>query len=118
MSPNSEILSNYLKKETENRPLSPLPWFSLETQVDETTPPVFLWHTASDESVPVQNSLLFAGALAAAKVPFELHIYPFGPHGLSLATKEVEDPEKNRFADPHVAEWFGTMVKWLRDVPA
>ena len=114
----SDKSASCLKKETENRPLSPLSWFSLETQVDETAPPVFLWHTASDESVPVQNSLLFAGALAVAKVPFELHIYPFGPHGLSLATKEVEDPEKNRFADPHVAEWFGTMVKWLREVQA
>ena len=60
-----------------------------------------------DSTVSVQNSLLFAGALANKKVPFELHIYPYGEHGLSLATKEVEEPEKKRYADAHVAGWFG-----------
>ncbi len=86
--------------------------FSLEKQVTGDVPPVFLWHTAADESVPVENSLLFAGALSRAKVPFELHIYPYGGHGLSLATEEVAEPEKNRFPDPHVAGWMDACVRW------
>lgn len=88
-------------------------YFSLEHHVTAQTPPTFLWHTASDEMVPVQNSLLFAEHLAAAGVPFELHVYPHGPHGLSLATPEVEEPAKHRYADPYVAAWFDQCIRWL-----
>ncbi|MBQ7536056.1 MAG: prolyl oligopeptidase family serine peptidase [Stomatobaculum sp.] len=91
-----------------------LQWFSLEKQADKDTPPVFLWHTAEDESVPVQNSLLFADALVKAKVPVEMHIFPHGVHGLSLATEEVAQPENKRFADPHVAGWFDALVRWMK----
>jgi acetyl esterase/lipase len=58
---------------------------SNELQVTAQTPPTFLWHTAEDRAVPVENSLMFATALAKAKVPFELHIYPKGNHGMGLA---------------------------------
>lgn len=91
-------------------------YFSLENFVNQQTPPTFLWHTAADGSVPVQNSLLFAESLAKAKVPFELHIYPRGEHGLSLATKEVEEPAKGRLADAHVAGWFGQCLEWLDSI--
>ena len=57
----------------------------------ENMPPVFLWHTVSDSSVPVENSLLFANALTKHKVPFEMHIYPEGPHGLSLANRQTAE---------------------------
>lgn len=88
-------------------------YFSLEQHVGPQTPPVFLWHTASDELVPVQNSLLFAQQLAEKQIPFEMHIYPKGVHGLSLATPAVEEPEKQRWADEHVAEWFADCLRWL-----
>ena len=51
------------------------------------TPPTFLWHTADDAVVPVENSLMFAEALSENKVPFELHIYPHGPHGMETAER-------------------------------
>lgn len=88
-------------------------FFSLEKHVSADTPPAFLWHTAADQDVPVENSLLFAAALSKAGVPFELHVYPFGVHGLSLATKEVEQAEKGRFPDPHVAGWVQLCSEWL-----
>ncbi len=88
-------------------------YFSLERYVSSQTPPAFIWHTAADRDVPVQNTLLFAEGLAREGVPFELHIYPEGEHGLSLATKEVEEPAKGRFADVHVAGWFGQCAEWL-----
>ena len=88
-------------------------YFSLERYVTADTPPVFLWHTAADELVPVQNSLLFAQGLAEKKVPFEMHVYPYGVHGLSLATLPVQEPEKQRWADSHVAEWFADCLCWL-----
>lgn len=55
--------------------------------VTAQTPPAFLWHTWEDPAVPVENSLLFAAALRANNVPFELHIYPKGRHGLGLNTE-------------------------------
>ncbi|MUT68537.1 alpha/beta hydrolase [Paenibacillus sp. NEAU-GSW1] len=63
---------------------------SSELQVTADTPPTFLWHTANDEAVPVQNSLMFSQALSAYGVPFELHVYEQGKHGLGLAYDHPE----------------------------
>ena len=63
--------------------------FSAEENVTPDTPPAFLWHTAADEAVPVQNSLNLAAALADQGVLFELHIYPQGAHGLGLAPENA-----------------------------
>lgn len=63
---------------------------SLEKQVTGDMPPVFLWHTFADTCVPVENSLLLADAMRKAGVPFELHIFPEGGHGLSLANEETD----------------------------
>lgn len=84
---------------------------SLETQVSEKTPPAFIWHTAEDKSVPVENSLMLAWALQKNKIPFELHVYPYGPHGLSLANKETDNG--NMGAYPHVSGWIDLCIEWL-----
>ena len=76
---------------------------SLYMQVDQNTPKAFLWHTSEDQAVPVENTLLYADALAKYNVPFEVHIYPHGYHGLGLA------PEH-----PHVAQWAGALDNWLK----
>ncbi len=86
---------------------------SLEKQVSENTPPAYLWHTATDPLVPVENSLLFASALSAKKIPYELHVFPEGPHGLSLATDLVTTEEKCPAMD-YISVWFNESVKWLR----
>jgi dipeptidyl aminopeptidase/acylaminoacyl peptidase len=78
---------------------------SLERQVTDATPPAFLWHTADDPAVPVENSLEFAMALRRHDVPFELHVYPSGRHGLGLA------PEH-----PHIATWMDLSCAWLREM--
>lgn len=90
--------------------------FSLEKLVSEKSVPTFLWHTVPDMSVPVQNSLLFFEALLRHGVTAELHLYPFGPHGMSLATPEVARPAENRLADPHVASWMALAQHWLVDI--
>lgn len=59
--------------------------FSLEQRVGAETPPAFLWHTADDGGVPVENSLRFAAALQRCGVPWGLHVFPHGRHGLGLA---------------------------------
>jgi acetyl esterase/lipase len=58
---------------------------SNELQVTTNTPPTFLWHTMEDTAVPAQNSMLYAMALQKNKVPYELHIYEKGRHGIGLA---------------------------------
>ncbi len=58
---------------------------SNELQVTPETPPTFLWHTVEDTAVPVENSLLFAQALRKNRVPFDLHLYERGRHGIGLA---------------------------------
>ena len=58
---------------------------SNELQVTRETPPVFVWHTAEDQAVPAENSMMFALALQKNGVPYELHIYEQGRHGIGLA---------------------------------
>ena len=89
--------------------------FSLELHVKENTPPAFLWHTAADQAVPVENSLLFASALSRAKVPFELHIFPEGPHGLSLCNDQTMSGNPKLLV-PHNACWIDLACKWAREL--
>lgn len=86
---------------------------SLERRVSADTPPTFLWHTAEDPSVPVENSLLFASALRRRRVPFELHIYQQGGHGLSLGTEEVECKATRYPNQPNVRSWIRLLRTWL-----
>lgn len=67
-----------------NPPHELLQELACEEQVDARTPPCFLWHTGMDSAVPMENSLLFAAALRRHGVPFELHLYQQGGHGLGL----------------------------------
>ncbi len=89
---------------------------SLERQVTEDTPPAFLWHTYEDGSVPVENSMLFASALREKKVPFELHIYPRGSHGLSLANAETKSANGSNTIVPEVQSWVGLAGTWIRNL--
>ena len=84
---------------------------SLEKHVGSHTPPVFLWHTLCDESVPVENSLLFACALREKGIPFEMHIFPKGNHGLSLAIEETA--EEDCQINVHVACWTHLCFDWM-----
>lgn len=82
-------------------------YFSLEKHVGPHTCPAFLWHTATDDVVPVENSLAMMAALSKAKVPFEAHIFPEGPHGLSVCTEETGS------RDDYNARWVGLCMDWL-----
>ena len=86
---------------------------SLENSVGPHTPPSFIWHTLTDEAVPVENSFLFAQAMKKANIPFELHIYPDGPHGLSLGTRETISSSVDRF-NTHVSSWIDLCDKWIK----
>ena len=89
---------------------------SLENQVGEDMMPVFLWHTFEDESVPVENSLLFAHALRKKNIPFELHIYQKGRHGLSLANGETNPANEENLIVLECQNWITMAGTWIRNL--
>ena len=78
---------------------------SNELQVTTNTPPCFLWTTFEDTAVPIENTLLFAAALQRNHVPFDLHVYQKGGHGMGLK-------DKPPFVNPH--PWAGDCLFWLK----
>ncbi len=85
--------------------------FSCEKRVTDNTPPAFLWHTAGDDVVPVANSLVYARALADHKIPFALHIYPDGWHGLATVDAQTNPQLPKSFY--LAADWLEDVKKWL-----
>lgn len=73
-----------------------------ENHVRDDGPPVFIWHTAEDQLVRVENSLAMAQALSAKNIPYELHVFPEGCHGLDLAV-----------GHPGAEQWVGLLLNWL-----
>lgn len=76
--------------------------YSPELLVDGTTPPAFIWHTAEDAVVSVENSYRYATALKKNNIPCEMHIFPFGAHGRGVGKD-----------DPHIAQWVGLLKSYL-----
>ena len=74
---------------------------SSDRYVGPDTPPCFLWHTGEDTAVPLENSMLFASALRAHDVPFELHLYGRVGHGLGLGTQ---------------FDWGAQCLRWIGEV--
>lgn len=72
--------------------------------VDADTPPVFMFHTAEDPLVPVEQSIEFAQACADNGVPVELHVFPFGPHGIGLGHEGIA---------PGASKWSDLLGKFL-----
>ena len=80
-------------------------------QVNEKTPPMFLWATAGDSLVPVAHSTIMATALAHQNIPFEIHVFEEGMHGLSLADQASSGSLSETNAD--AAKWIGLAEAWL-----
>ena len=79
--------------------------FSNELQVKDSTPPTFILHATDDEAVPVENSLLFYRSLIEKGVYTEMHIYPEGGHGFSLALDKG-----------NLSTWTDRLYDWLKDI--
>jgi acetyl esterase/lipase len=78
-------------------------YYSNELQVTEQTPPAILIHSDDDTGVPVENSIVYYQALRAHKIPSELHIYPYGGHGYSLA-----------IGQGHLSTWPDRVIDWIK----
>ncbi len=81
---------------------------SNEKQVTKDTPTCFIWHTWEDPAVKVENSLEFAIALRRNMVPFDLHVFARGPHGIGLSQG------KNGVAPDDVHPWAKDLRFWLK----
>jgi len=77
---------------------------SSEKHVTPNTPPCFIWQTSEDKTVNVENSLVFAEALAKNKVPFEIHVFEHGRHGLGLG---------DTYPFTHVLPWVNDLLRWM-----
>jgi acetyl esterase/lipase len=105
-------MGQYTHQGSRNNLLGPNPSLDLmqllsnELQVTSNTPPCFIWHTWEDTAVPVENSLQFAAAMRKAGVPFDLHVYQKGGHGMGLGTREP-DPTKRH-------PWAADLRFWLK----
>lgn len=86
---------------------------SLENQVPKQAPPIFLWHAADDTDVPVENSILLDEALRGKGAASELHIYPSGGHGQSLADHTVYAAGEAWRASPACSVWIQHCALWL-----
>lgn len=87
-------------------------YFSVERHVTPDTPPVFLWHTATDETVPVENTLCMERACREAKIPCEMHIFESGPHGYSVADEAWAAGD---YGDDYVMDQFFAQMQYFID---
>lgn len=80
-------------------------YFSNEKQVTQETPPAFLIHAADDRGVPAENSIVYYQAMLENGVSGELHIYPYGGHGFSLA-----------IGQGHLSGWPERANEWMKSL--
>lgn len=88
---------------------------SLIEQVDEKTPPCFIFATRTDETVSVINSIQFMEALTKKNISFESHIYSFGNHGFSTCDTSSQMGSREGFSG-RVKNWVTDSIEWLREV--
>lgn len=87
---------------------------SLEKHVTGNVPKTFIWHTYTDGSVPVENSLMFVSALRKARVNAEFHMYPVGGHGLGLANRLTQN-SGNTAIQEECTTWISLVKTWIEN---
>lgn len=88
-------------------------WQSQE-HLTKYSKPTFIWQTVTDETVPVMNSLVYAQKMDLLGLPYELHLFATGRHGLSLATHITEDPGEGSYVNYSDAKWWSMCLNWLK----
>ena len=85
---------------------------NVDEHVDAMTPPTFLFSTFEDDVVPIEHSLRFLKALDDKNIPFESHIFQYGPHGFSLGKYHTSFGTENSI-DSDFAQWLPMSLAWL-----
>ena len=86
--------------------------YSIEKNVTDRTPPMFLWHTAEDDGVPTYGTLALAQTLIEHKIPVRLNLYPYGPHGMALGTR-MSSNGYAPFVDEFACTWVDDSLSFL-----
>ena len=84
-------------------------FLSLENHVSNNSSPAFIWHTVEDRAVPIYGTFVLANKYYEHQVPFELHMFEKGHHGLSTATEEVNAPNLR------ISAWLDMSIDWLKE---
>lgn len=90
-------------------------WKAQET-VTKDAKPFFIWQTVTDQTVPVKNSLIYADKLNELGIPYELHLFSNGPHGLSLGTYQVQEPGGDKYLNDQASKWWDLCINWLTQI--
>ncbi|KAL4949400.1 Alpha/Beta hydrolase protein [Aspergillus filifer] len=85
----------------DNPPSDLVARMSAENRVTDTTPPIFVYSSADDATVPVENTLRFISGMTARSRPYQTIIIPDGAHGIALA---LDDPQR---------DWSGELERFM-----
>lgn len=80
------------------------------------TPPAYIWTTFGDTLVPPENSINFALAMQKQQIPYELHVFNHGVHGLALATREVGKENGDGIFPHDIATWIDEAIVWVKNL--
>lgn len=111
----SDLTLGWPKTIEEVKQMSPdkLFWKAQDT-LTKSAKPTFIWQTVTDQTVPVKNSIVYATKLEELGVPFELHLFSSGPHGLSLASYQTQTPGRKDHINPQVSKWWELCLNWFK----
>lgn len=85
----------------------------IDKKIDAQTSPAFFWSTFEDAIVTVEDALTMGKCMKTAGVPFEMHIYPYGAHGLALGDRYSSKKGNKQQVVPHVQSWMPLSIAWL-----
>jgi acetyl esterase/lipase len=88
-------------------------YWQAQTHLTEHAKPTFIWQTVTDDTVPVMNSIVYAQKLNDLKIPYEMHLFGSGGHGLSLATYVTKHPNGGDY-NIYDYKWWELAVNWLK----
>lgn len=91
--------------------------YSIDDLISEKSAPIFVFHTATDDCVPVENSIALMMALAKKNIPFAARIYPKGQHGFSLANRQTWVGQENCLI-PDAESWVDDTAAWMETIPS
>lgn len=89
-------------------------YWQAQEHLSKNSKPTFIWQTVTDTTVPVMNSIVYAQKLDLLNVPFELHLFGSGAHGLSLANYVTQNPGNEANLNQFDTKWWELCVNWLK----
>ncbi len=92
------------------------PEYETYKYVGSQTCPMFIWHTWQDPLVPSKNALKLAGALYEKQIPYELHVFNRGTHGMSVCNDLSDYEAPADVCPPNASTWVSMCTQWLREL--